>query len=223
MRPITNRFKQTREIIPPDEVYGVIGDVIRKVGQLGEILKNPEVSSVRLVLNPDRVAIAETHRAFTYFGLFGFPIDGIFVNKVLPKQLAEGYLHDWFAIQQELLGSIDESFLDVAKFRISLLDSEPIGLDLLAQMAAALFADRQPDEILSEPKPVSIKRENGKYRLGFWLPTIEKRELDVGRKETELILTAGSYTRVFSLPDSLADREIAEANFTDGRLSITFE
>jgi arsenite-transporting ATPase len=222
VRPITNRFEVMRETIPSDEVFGVMGDLIRKLGRLGEILKDPQISSVRLVLNPDRVAIAETRRAFTYFGLFGFPMDGIFVNKVLPQQLAEGYLHDWFVIQQQLLAAIDDSFLDVAKFRIPLLDSEPIGLDRLSQMATGLFADRRPAEFLSTPNTVSFVRENDKYSLGFWLPSVEKRELDVGRKDAELILTAGSYTRVFSLPDSLADREIAEAKFNDGRLRIWF-
>jgi len=223
MRPVLNRFKTMRHIIPADKVYGTFEDLIRDVGRLGEILKDPEVSSVRLVLNPDRVAIAETRRAFTYFGLFGFPIDGILVNKVLPRELADGYLHDWFTLQQQLLESIDESFLDVAKFRVPLLDCEPIGLAPLSQMADGIFGDQRPEDLLSSAKPVSIAREDGKYRLGFWLPNLAKQDLNVGRKDTDLILTAGNYTRVFSLPDSLVDREIAEAKFDDGRLTITFE
>jgi arsenite-transporting ATPase len=223
LRPVTNRFQAARVFVPSDEVYGVFDDVIRKVGQLGEILKDPQVSSVRLVLNPDRVAIAETRRAFTYFGLFGFPVDGVFVNKVLPAELADGYLHDWFALQQQLLNQIDQSFLDVAKFRVPLLDSEPIGLDLLSKMAGGVFGERCPEEMLSEPKPVSIDREDGEYRLHFWLPSVKKQDLDVGRKQSELVLTAAGYTRVFSLPDMLVDREIARAEFTDGALIVSFE
>jgi len=223
VRPIANRFKGAQAIIPDDEVYGVFDDVIQKVGRLGEILKDRDVSSVRLVLNPDRVAIAETRRAFTYFGLFGFPIDGIFVNKVLPIELADGFLHDWYGIQQQLLESIDESFLDVAKFRVPLLDREPIGLAPLSAMARGMFHEHRPEEMLSESKSVSMDRVDGKYRLAFWLPIADKRDLDVGRKDSELILTAGNYTRVLSLPDTLVDQEIAEAKFNDGTLTITFE
>jgi len=222
-RPIAGRIKGVREIIPSDEVYGLFDESITEVGRLGAIIKDPDVASVRLVLNPERIAIAETRRAFTYLGLFGFPVDGIFVNKVLPKELADGYLHNWFTIQGQLLESIDRSFLDVTKFRASLLDKEPIGLQPLSEMARGIFGPQRPEEVLSATKSVSIDREDGKYRLAFCLPNVGKRQLDVGRKETELILTAGSYSRVFSLPDTLVGREMAGASFVDGRLTITFD
>lgn len=192
------------------------------MGRLGEILKDPEVSSVRLVLNPDRVAIAETRRAFTYFGLFGFPVDGIFVNKVLPRELADGYLHDWFTLQRQLLDSIDQSFLDVNKFRVPLLGKEPIGLCPLAEMSRGIFGNQQPDDVLSATKSVSMDQEDGEQRLIFSLPDVTKKDLDVSRKDGELILTADNYTRVFSLPDTLIDREIAGAEFTDSVLTISF-
>ena len=222
VRPIAGRIKGVREMIPSDEVYGLFDESITEVGRLGEILKDPDVASVRLVLNPDRIAIAETQRAFTYLGLFGFPVDGIFVNKVLPKELADGYLHNWFTIQGRLLESIDQSFLDVRKFRAPLLDKEPIGLQPLSEMARGIFGPQRPEEVFSATKSVSIDREDGKYRLSFCLPNVGKQQLDVGRKETELILTAGNYSRVFSLPDTLVGREIAGASFVDGRLTITF-
>ncbi len=223
VRPIAVRIKEFRPMIPSDEVYGLFDESITEVGRLGEILKDPEVASVRLVLNPDRIAIAETRRAFTYLGLFGFPIDGIFVNKVLPEELAEGYMHDWFTLQGQLLESIDQSFLDVTQFRAPLLDKEPIGLHPLSEMARGIFGPQRPEEVLSATKSVSLDREDGRYRLVFWLPNVGKQELDVGRKDAELILTAGSYTRVFSLPDTLVDRNIAEATFDEGNLTITFE
>ncbi len=223
IRPVTGRIKGLREMIPSDEAYGIFDELIRQVGRLGEILKNPDVASLRLVLNADRVAIAESRRAFTYFGLFGFPVDAIFINKVLPVELADGYLHGWFTLQEELLESIDQSFLDVIKLRVPLLDREPIGLEPLGEMARGVFQQRYPGDMLSAPKPVSIAREDGKHRLVFWLPNAGKEQLDLGRKDAELILAAGSYTRVFTLPNMLVDREVASAEFVDGRLTITFE
>jgi arsenite-transporting ATPase len=223
IRPIGRRIKGVRPFMASDEVFDVFEHLVSNVGRLGDILKDPAVSSVRLVLNPDRVAIAETRRAFTYFGLFGFPVDGIFVNKVLPAELAEGYLNRWFTLERQLLESIDQSFLSVKKYRVPLLSREPIGTEPLAAMARSMFADRRPDEVLSEPRSVSIAREDGKYRLTFWLPGANKQDLDVGRKDNELILSAGTYTRVFSLPDTLLDREIAGAEFVDGTLNVLFD
>lgn len=222
VRPVTNRMKDVRPIIPSDEVYGVFDEMIRKVGQLGEILKAPAVSSVRLVLNPDRVAIAETRRAFAYFGLFGFPVDGVFVNKVLPQALAEGFLHEWFALQQQLLATIDQSFLEVSKFRVPLLGREPIGADALTAVGRDLFSRQAPDEVLSESRPVELVREGEKYRLSFRLPEVAKPDLDIGCKDQELILSVGTYTRVFSLPSTLSGHEVEKASFSEGRLDILF-
>jgi arsenite-transporting ATPase len=205
-----------------DEVFGVFDHLLDNVGRLGEILKKPEVSSVRLVLNADRVAIAETRRAFTYFGLFGFPVDGVFVNKVLPSELADGYMNRWFTLQRQLLDSIDQSFLDVKRFRVPLLGKEPIGLDPLSEMARGIFGRQHPDDVLSATKPVSMDRVDGRHRLVFNLADVDKKDLDVGRKDGELIVSAENYTRVFSLPDTLIDREIAEAEFADGVLTISF-
>ena len=223
VRPLLNRVKGIRHFMADDEVFDVFDHLLDNVGRLGRILKDPDVSSVRLVLNADRVAIAETRRAFTYFGLFGFPVDGIFVNKVLPTELANGYLNQWFKLQQHLLESIDQSFLDVNKFRVPLLGKEPIGLEPLAEMAHGIFGDQRPDDVLSATKSVTMDQVDGKHRLVFSLPDVNQKDLDVGRKDGELILNAENYTRVFSLPDTLIDREIAGAEFADGTLAILFE
>jgi arsenite-transporting ATPase len=222
LRPVTNRFASMRAMVPSDEVYGVLETAIRQVGRLGQILKDPQVSSVRLVLNPDRIALAETRRAFTYFGLFGFPVDAILINKVLPEVLQAGYLHDWYGIQEELLAEIEHSFLDIAQLRVPLFDQEPMGPETLAQMARGFFSEVRPDDFLSRPRTVAWSREEGVDRLTFWLPSADRRQLDIGRKDGALLLTAGSYVRVFSLPDTLADREVTEARFDEGQLTISF-
>ncbi|MBN1867066.1 ArsA family ATPase [Candidatus Sumerlaeota bacterium] len=222
VRPFAKKIKGVREIVPNDEVYGVFEELIGKVGRLGEILKDPEISSIRLVLNPDRIAIAETRRAFTYFGLFGFPVDAIVVNKVMPEALADGFLHDWYELQRGFLETIDQSFLDVAKLRVPLLDGEPVGLRPLSEMARGIYGERSPDEVLSPPKPVSLTRVGDEDRLVFSLPNVDKADLDIGRKDSELILTVGNHTRVYSLPDTLASREIGEARFADGFLTLVF-
>jgi len=91
IRPFTRRIRSLRNLIPEDDFYQSFSDIIEDIGRLCGILKDPAVASVRLVLNPDRITVAETRRVYTYLNLFGFPVDGIFVNKVLPDDVAEGY------------------------------------------------------------------------------------------------------------------------------------
>lgn len=96
-------------------------------------------------------------------------------------------------------------------------------MEPLLEMGRGIFARQSPDDVLSPPESVSIDREDGRYRLVFRLPNVLKQDIDVGRKDSELILTAGGYTRVFSLPNVLADRDVAAAEFVNGTLTITFE
>lgn len=222
-KPLLGPVKAAKPFMPDDELFDLFDRLIRDVGQLGETLSDTAVSSIRLVLNPQRIAIAETRRTFTYFGLYGFAIDGIFINKVLPGELSMGYLNHWFSIEQSLLKEIDQSFLDVAKFRVPLLTGEPIGIEALLSLAQRTFGDRRPDDILSMSSSISIRKENDKIQLSFPLSGVDKQALDIGRKDDVLILTAGAHTRVFSLPDTLTHRQVTGASFEDEMLTLVME
>ena len=223
LRPVFKRTPTLRHFLPDDEFFGIFDELLRDVGALGDFFKDAERTSVRLVLNPSRIAIAESRRAFTYFGLLGFSVDGVFVNKVLPHSLADGYLNRWFSLERELLASIEESFLSVRKFHVPLLEREPIGLAALSAMAQRIFDDSLPDDTLSPTRSLAVERTDGGYELSFLLPGLDKRQLDVGRRNSELIVNAGSYTRGFSLPDMLLKREIRQARYEDDRLAILFD
>jgi arsenite-transporting ATPase len=219
LRPI----KAARPFLPDNDVFDVFDRLIADVGQLGEIFADTASSSIRLVMNPQRIAIAETRRTFTYFGLYGFGVDAVFINKVLPRELSDGYLNRWFSLEQNRLREIDRSFLDVAKFRVPLLPGEPIGTKALAEMAHQVFGDRAPDEVFSSSSTVSMTEQDGKVLLSFPVAGIGKEDLDVGRKDDVLVVTAGPYTRVFTLPDTLVGRQVARASLEDELLTLVLQ
>ena len=175
-----------------------------------------------LVLNPDRIAVAETRRSFTYMGLFGFPVDAIMINKVLPADVEEGYFKQWHQLQQEQLDEIERAFLSCKLFRIRYLDREPAGIDELLAFGEEIFGDVEPDACCSESRIVQFARQDGKTTLALLVPNLDKAALDLGRKENELIIRAGPHHRVLTLPDSLSDVEIDNAAYDDGSLTITF-
>lgn len=136
--------------------------------------------------------------------------------------LEDGYLHEWYSLQADLLQSISESFLEIEPFQIPLLDLEPIGATALSQLSVQIFGNKQPDAMLSPIQSVSFEQVDGRYQLRFWLPQLDRADLEIGTKDRELILSAGGYTRVFSLPDAVLDRQIEEANFREGTLQVCF-
>jgi arsenite-transporting ATPase len=222
VRPASRKVKTLREVIPEDRFYESVSVVAGHIGRLSRILCDPECSSMRLVLNPDRIALAESKRAYTYFALFGFPVDGIFINKVYPDAVADGYLGPWRELQQRYMASIRTSFMDTRLFPVEHLEGEPVGLDSLDRLGRTIFQDTPPDEVLSPTRTVTFEREGDKTLLRFVIPDLDKASLDLGRKDNELLISAGGHSRVFTLPDTLLAAEVEGASYRDDRLTVTF-
>jgi len=221
-RPIGKRIRGLREIYPEDRLYESLGELLRDVGRLGDLLKAPEVSSVRLVLNPERVPVSETRRAYTYLGLFGFSVDAIVANKILPEEASEGYFGRWRCIQTEQLDVIHRSFLNTTILPVRYLDHEPIGAPELRELGRGIYEERAPDDVLSNVQAIDVQKADGRTKLSIYLPNLEKSSLDLQHKAGELLITAGGYHRVLVLPDSLAGRAVESAAYEDGRLTIGF-
>jgi len=222
IRPVGRHIKGVKQLLPEDQFYRTMATVIRDIGRLGDMLRDPKQSSIRLVLNPDKVAVAETRRAYTYCALFGFSVDGIFINKVYPEELAKGYLGPWCEIQKEQVKVIEESFLHTRILPVRYLKTEPVGVERICDLGRVIYGDTDPHEVLSEGRTVQFEKRNNKTVLVFTLPHQEKTDLDIGRKGNDLIISAGAYSRVFMLPDSLASSEVEDADYKDHKLTVTF-
>ncbi|HUU90956.1 MAG TPA: ArsA family ATPase [Phycisphaerae bacterium] len=223
IRPVTRRFAGMDPWVPDDPAYEAFERIIGNLGRLGEILQDPQQSSVRLVLTPDRIAVAETRRTYTYLGLFGFPVDAILVNRIFPDELARGYLGPWCALQREQMETISRCFLDTAILPIKYRETEPVGIADLRDLGHEIYGQAVADAMLSETYTVRFANDSGKPAVTFTLPGLDKSSLDVTRKSSELLIAAGGHSRVYALPDSLAASEILEARYDDGELTIVFE
>ena len=222
IRPLAKRTDVGRKVLPEDELYETIGSIISKIGILGDLLKNPKRSSLRLVLNPDPIAVAETRRTFTYLSLFGFPVDGVFVNKLLPAELAEGYFENLYREQQKEMAVIEQSFLDIRVFSIPYLDQAPLGLTDLTQLGETIYHQEEPGTVFANSNSVDFEKEEDGILLKIDLPNISKDQIDIGRKGNELIIQAETSTRLLQLPDSLNRREVESAKFDGGLLKVRF-
>jgi arsenite/tail-anchored protein-transporting ATPase len=222
VRPIGKRMKSVKYFLPEDELYITFGKMIDDIGRLGIILRNHEVCSIRLVLNPDKIAIAESKRSYTYFSLFGFPVDAVLVNKLFPVELEDGYFHKWRHLQQEQMKLLHRSFLDTRIIPIRHYENEPIGLERLEEMGKDIYGELDPAAVLSIVNFVTFKKQNGRVVLSIVLPGLDKTSIDVGRKYNDLLISAEGYSRVFSLPDTLANVDIDKAEYDENRLNIRF-
>ncbi|HSJ35818.1 MAG TPA: ArsA family ATPase [Acidimicrobiia bacterium] len=219
-RPFLSRL--TDLPVPEEKVLDAAETIFGGIDEVKQLLSQPEVTSARLVVNPEKMVIDEARRTFTYLSLFGYGVDGVVVNRVLPDEVSDPYFARWRTIQKSHLAAVDEGFADIPRLRLRLFDDEMIGLDQLRLMAAELYGDSDPIDDYAAHSPFQVSETDGELILEMQVPFARKDELDVYRQGNELYVTVGPYRRSFILPDTLRRREVAGAKLEEGHLAIRF-
>ncbi len=187
------------------------------------LLSDPEVSSLRLVINPERMVIKETQRTYTYLNLYGYAVDAVLVNRVIPPEVIDPYFDAWKQQQAANLDFIGEAFGMLPVLQAPLFNQEMGGFDSLRRLADALYGDRNPAEIMTASQAHHIESDGQDgYYLSVPLPFAEKGDLDLYRTADELTLRVGPYRRNIVLPYALWNLDIENARFEQSRLRIHF-
>ena len=220
VRPIVS--KVTSMPVADDKVFEAVARFYDRLDGIRAILADPEVTSARLVMNPEKMVIAEARRTYTYLGLFGYAVDSAIVNRVLPEEVTDTYFAKWRDIQKEHLAAVEEGFADIDIRHLPLFDEEMVGIDRLRTLGEALFGEDDPVAKLSEGRPFRVEDVGQDVVLVIGVPLAEKGDVDVVRHGSEMVVTVGPYRRAIVLPDSLARRHVRRAQLLDGDLRITF-
>ena len=220
VRPVAQRM--TDMPIPSDDVFGAIKRVYDQIEGMGPLLQDPKRSSIRIVLNPERMVINESQRLYTYLSLFGFPVDAVVANRVLPEEARSKYFDRWLSIQKGHLATARTNFDPLPFFEAPLFDREMVGTEMLDQFGKRVFGKTDPAAVLHRDKPVEVKKEGRIYALYMRLPFAEKDRIQVFSRGDELVVQVDNQRRHLVLPRTLAGRSVASAGFVDQRLRVTF-
>jgi arsenite-transporting ATPase len=220
VRPLLTRL--TSMPIADDRIFAAIERLHRNLDGVRQLLTNEHMSSVRLVVNPEKMVIAEARRTYTYLSLFGYRVDAVVVNRIIPDEVEDPYFGKWKDIQAEHLASVHESFQPIPILTARLFDREMVGSTLLGELAAEIYGDTDVTAILHQEDPLRVRKIAGVYVLSIRLPFVERTGLNVFRKSDELFVRIGSYKRNVILPQVLQRLEIQEAAFVDDRLEVRF-
>jgi arsenite-transporting ATPase len=220
VRPVANRILPFP--FPEDSIFEAMKKLTTQLAEMKEILEDSRKTSIRLVVNPEKMVINEAQRAYTFFSLFGYSVDLIIVNRLIPDKVEDPYFEKWKAIQENYLRRIEESFCPIPIMTSELYSQEIVGIKLLEKTGAAVYHDADPARLFFSEKPIRIEKGDGTYVLSIHLPFVEKNELDVFQKGEELYLKAGAIKRNILLPRILINHSIQGAKFEEDRLRITF-
>jgi arsenite-transporting ATPase len=221
VRPLVSRT--TNLPIAGDKVFAAVERLHHNLEAVRRILADETMSSVRLVLNPEKMVIAEARRTYTYLGLFGYRVDAVIVNRILPSDVTDPYFGKWKDIQAEHLATVHESFEPVPILESRLFDREMVGVRLLEEMAAEVYRDQEATGILFLDDPIQVRRDGDGYMLWMHLPFVRGGDLDVHRRGDELFVRVGPYKRNLLLPQTLKRMVVRGASLNGDTLEIVFE
>ena len=208
--------------LPDNEVYDSVQDLFFQLDDMHATLVDPNTTTVRLVLNPERMVIKEAQRTYTYLNLFGYPTDLVVCNRLIPNHVTDPYFAEWKASQSMYREQVEESFAPLPIVDVPLFGKEIVGMESLSELAAAVYADRDPTEIRYRGRTVMTEQVDGEYLLKLRVPFTSKDEVHLLTSGDELVVHVGQQKRNVTLPRALVGLPTRGAKLEGDTLIIRF-
>jgi len=209
--------------LPSEAVFDDVRRLVENLVDMNGVLRDRSSTSVRLVMNPERMVVKEAMRTFTYLNLYGYLTDAVVVNRVLPEETGEGYFAAWREAQLEHMDLVRSAFAPVPILVAPWLDQEVIGPEMLDRLGEELFSGVDAAKVLHEDLSQELVAVNGEARLRLPIPFSGKEEISARKIGLEVVVRAGPHKRTIVLPRAMANYRPQGASFEDGILEVLFE
>lgn len=219
IRPFAGKFLNA-----PVEILEALEKLDAATAELRETLSDPEISSYRVVLQPEKMVMREAERAVSYLGLFNYPVDSVIINRILPENLGEGEFYQKRRdIQAKYLDMIEANFAPLPLWRAPYYDHEVVGVEALAKLAADCFGEEDPANVFYKGMLQEIEElDDGRCILRLSMPFVTGSDVKLRKRGDEMFITIGNFKREMILPTVLAKRRAGGGSLQDGILEITF-
>jgi arsenite-transporting ATPase len=212
-----------RTLIPATNVFDTLQRLTKGVEALRETLTDPDVSSYRLVVNAERMVIKEAQRAATYLALFGYPVDGVVLNRLLPQGAVEGaFMQRLHELQAGYRTQVHDIFAPLPIWEAPHYPRDIKGLADLAEIGRELFKDQDPTQVFFKGSTQEIVKDGEEYLMRLPLPHVEIGKVTMTKRGDELFIAIGNFKRDMILPMTLAERPARRAVFKNGVLEVRF-
>ena len=208
--------------LPRDNVMAEIENLYAQLDEMKQILSDRAVTSIRVVVNPEKMVIKEAQRSFTYLNIYDFNIDSVIVNRVIPEQVHDEYFSAWKAIQNKYRQDIRDSFSPLPILNAPLFETEVVGTEILTRMGDEIFGTTDPVAIRYNRRIQEVAKQGDEYHFALHIPFVQKQDVNLNRKGDVIIIRIGNVKRTITIPRTLLPLEILGAKFENETLTIRF-
>ena len=193
-KPIVERTMKIP--MPSDDEFNDIENLYNKIEELHNIMSDKEKVSMRIVTTPEKIVVKEAKRSFSYLHLFDYNVDGIVVNKIMPKEGSTGYFEKWSNLQEKTIEDINDSFKGIPIFKVNLMNSELRDTYILDKVGKDIYGDLDPSKVLFNEKIFEIYKEDDVEVLSIRMPFVNKEELNLLQNGDEISISIKNEKRV---------------------------
>lgn len=208
--------------VPLDRGYAELRQLFERLQAIHGVLADPSITSVRIVLNPEKMVIREARRAYTYLQLYGYGVDATIVNRVVPET-GDASWAAYLLAQSQYLDEIRGSFAPLPILTVPHRRLEVFGIPALRAVAADLYGDLDESAILFEGRTLTVEPQDTAHVVSVRLPFVSYPEVAAERVGDRLVISTGGQRRTLALPDYLSYYRYTGFRIEDGWLRARFE
>lgn len=221
LSPVSKRIFKVE--LPDREAMSDIEKLYMKMIHLQELLKNKDAVSVRLVTMPEKMVVEETKRNYMYLNLYGYYVDGVYINRILPEDMDNSFFRDWIHIQKIYTEEIKSVFQGIPMFSIPWYERDLCGMDAIDRICDEVLQGHPIFSIMEHRAQEQYEKTDSGYCLSLYLPCLTKEELNLYQSGTDVIIKVGNFKRNITMPDVLRSYRIVSAKIEEQILIIHFE
>lgn len=208
--------------IPLDKGYDEMQTLFDKLEFIQKVFLDPEITSIRIVANPERMVVQEAKRAYSYLQLYGYNVDAVIVNRVIP-QVDNEWLKTYIYKQKSYLEEIEESFEPIPIFKVPHQGDEVFGLKLLEQIGETIYLDNDPSKVFHQEKPIEVKNLDDGYEIKLRIPFIKDDEFELRKFGDELIIDINNRRKSMFLPKFSNYMTLVGHHYEEPYLTVTLK
>jgi arsenite-transporting ATPase len=211
---------------PSKDVIRSEMEFLDRLDMLANIIRNNDITSIRLVANPDTFSIENAKRALMSASLYGINVDMAVINKIMAGSSDE-YYAKWATYQRSKVEDAKANFYPLPVKEVQLYGTELRGIDMLRKHGEVLFGSDDPAKIFYRGKPYLFVNEGTAINMTVQVPFTEKDDFTIERYGDQLTVSVktpvGQVVNIVPLPIATAGMKLAKAKLMNHELNVLFE
>ena len=208
--------------MPNKQAMNDIEKMFMKLLELEELLKNREITGIRIVTTPEKMVVEETKRNYMYMNLYDFNVDGLYINRILPQDIGNDFFDEWLTVQKKYIEEINDTFAALPIYRIPWYEEELRGEDNILRIVKDVLTDDDIFDTRVINDREHFEQSQDGYLLRVNIPGADKKDINLYQAATDIVIKTGNFKRNIPLPNILREYVVTGAKYEEGIMNIRF-